>query len=83
LLKRAEILVDPFEDHSAIVWNVQGIRASEPRVAAAIGTLALALARYRKRRPSRVPELAVSALRQIEIAKVVKSGPSAEVGMVK
>jgi hypothetical protein len=77
--KRAEILVDPFEDHSAIVWNMQGIKAPEPRVAAAIGMLALAFARDRKRRPGRVPELALSPLRQIEIAKVVKSGPSTEV----
>ena len=42
--KRAEILVDPFKDHSAILLNVQCIRAPEPRLAAAIGILALAFA---------------------------------------
>ena len=38
----AEILVNPFEDHSAIIWNMQGMGAPEPSVAAAM-VVALAL----------------------------------------
>src|SRR4029077_7652646 len=77
--KHAEGLINPLEDHSAIVRNVQGVRASQPGVTAAIGVLALIFGGDRKRRPCRVPELAVNPLVQVEVAKVVKSCPAAKV----
>ena len=77
--KQAEGLINPLEDHSAIVRDVQGVRASQPGVTAAIGVLTLIFTRDRKRRPRRVPELTVNRLMQVEVAKIVKSCPAAKV----